>query len=536
MFWITEDSILDDGGNLLVTSYVDLRAEGERDVIQSLVKGCKREHALEDGETVLISKPERFREYGAALIRDEQEGLAKVDRVLPERETPEAAVRRRVVAEQNEALEILGLPDQKSEYQEAEKTNSEFLSYGKDWWIFCASIRPDDDDWDAWRATLDDDYNHVSEIGQPAKFAQALARMVAEQIGPHGKGEQVNGKLGTKTDLKFQWVIHGPVVYTDSLLESLVKEEDEVRKLAACLFMKPISHAAQREYRFVVMNGGAPEPTVLLKISETMRDALRPQAVNLVKEGGVPSSRSAIGLERQAPKQTPVRAIVKERRTLKERRLETRDSEGQVIHSDVERRESVEKRDRNGEWGEPDTSVTYRNSGLRFHTPDNFLNEMLHKAWKDPTSSMGGMPQDMSAYSSEEVGKLFGVTATLAHKIPLVATEYRQEAASACWHAFRCIHKIYYQLGDIVNTVRIERDRFVVIKIKESERKVACSIVICPVGAYVYRLSHPNKSWSTAVTAKGELIDGGLMEWRVSPFSPGLGFLATFGGWPSKSN
>ena len=77
MLWINEGFILDDAGNLIGTSYIDLREDGSRTSIPALVKGCKREHALEDGETVLVSKPERFREFGEALIRDEQEGFAK---------------------------------------------------------------------------------------------------------------------------------------------------------------------------------------------------------------------------------------------------------------------------------------------------------------------------------------------------------------------------------------------------------------------------------------------------------------------------
>ena len=72
----------------MTTSYVDLRAEGERAAIRSLVKGCRREHALGDRENILISKPERFREYGPALIRDEQEGFAREEQVMVEAETP----------------------------------------------------------------------------------------------------------------------------------------------------------------------------------------------------------------------------------------------------------------------------------------------------------------------------------------------------------------------------------------------------------------------------------------------------------------
>ena len=169
------------------------------------------------------------------------------------------------------------------------------FSYGKDWWIFCTSITPDDGDWDAWKATLDEDYDHVSKIGQPAKFAQALARMVTEQIGPHGKDAWLTGTsegaAGARTKHKSQLVIHGPVVYTDQLYETIVGEKDEVRKMAACLFAKPMTHAAQREYRFVVLNGGAEEETTLLKISGMMRDALTPTEGGLIRPSTVPAER-----------------------------------------------------------------------------------------------------------------------------------------------------------------------------------------------------------------------------------------------------
>ena len=217
MLWINEGFVLDDAGNMLTTSYIDLRDEGERTVIRSLVKGCSREHALEDGETVLISKPERFREGWVALIRDEQEGLAKEELVTLEAETPEEAAKRRATADLNDALQLVGSRIKsvhRVEYSRR-KTQSESISYGKDWWIFCASIRPDDGDLDAWQATLDENYDHVSEIGQPAKFAQALARMVTEQIGPRGKDAWLTGTsdggAGARTKHKHQWVIHGPV-------------------------------------------------------------------------------------------------------------------------------------------------------------------------------------------------------------------------------------------------------------------------------------------------------------------------------------
>ena len=357
MLWINEGFVLDDAGNMLTTNYIDLREEAERTVIRSLVKGCRREHALEDGETLLISKPERFREYGVVLIRDEQEGFAREEDVAVEAETPQEAAKRRATTDLNDALQLVGSvmkPVHRVEHSRR-KTRTESFSYGKDWWVFCASIRPDEAEWDAWRASLDEDYDHVSEIGQPAKFAQALARMVTEQIGPRGKDAWLtgtsNGAAGARTKHRNQWVIHGPVVYTDRLYDMLTGEEDEVRRMAACLFAKPMTHAAQREYRFVVLNGGATEETVLLKISGMMRDALTQTEGGLIRPS--PAPPETVG-EDGALLPRPVkgsateryrRATVKERKEEREEtRLETRNSDGQVVSSDIKRRERVEEK------------------------------------------------------------------------------------------------------------------------------------------------------------------------------------------------
>ena len=218
MLWINEGFVLDDKGNMLTTSYTDLRSGDERTVIRSLIRGCKREHALEDGETLLIAKPERSREYGEALIRDEQEGFAREEFLTPEAETPEEAAKRRMTSHLNESLELVGSSIRAAQRVEHSRrtTKSESSSFGKDWWIFCASIRPDDGDWDEWKATLDGGYDHVSEIGQPAKFAEALARMVTEQIGPLGKDAWLTGttegETGARTKHNHQWVIHGPAI------------------------------------------------------------------------------------------------------------------------------------------------------------------------------------------------------------------------------------------------------------------------------------------------------------------------------------
>ena len=358
-----------------------------------------------------------------------------------------------------------------------------------------------------------------------------------------------DGETGARTKHKHQWVIHGPVVYADRLYETIAGEQDEIRRLAACLFAKPITHAAQREYRFVVLNGGADEDTVLLKISGMMRDALAlkesglirqtPEPKETVGEDGAALPRPVKGSERQQDKRATVKQRKEER---EERRVETRNSEGQVLSSDIKRRESVEERvatedletdgrgfrdlrraeerdeaaqqisvleteqesmvrggrddedvvaneialeerDWKGEDGGEEfvIPVVHRGSGRRFKS----FGEML----EDPTAPMSPFAKtwEVSACSPEEIVKSYGAVATLALKTTRVAVEHRQEAASACWHALQCVNHIYARLGDIVDSLWIERDRFVVIHIKESEEvKATGRIVIGPSGGYAY--------------------------------------------------
>lgn len=594
MLWINEGSLLDDAGVLLATSYVDLRKKEDRTPIRRLVKGCKREHALEDGETLLISRPGRFREYGVEMIRDDQEGLARTESVTLGAETPEEATSRRATSDLNDALQLVGSeirPVLREEHSRR-STNKESFSYGKDWWVFCTSIRPDDDDWDVWRANLDEDYNHASEIGQPAQFAQALARMVVDQIGPLGQEAVMtgatDGEAGAQTKHKSQWVIHGPVVYTDDLHQMIAGEEDETRRMAALLFAKPMTHAAQREYRFVVLNGGAPEETVLLKISGAMRDALAPTELGLVRPSPVPAE--TVGEDgsvlprgiNASRKERYKRVTVTERKGQKqESRVETRASDGQVVSSDIKREESLKEKvfeqdldpddgairepprtgggresagerpviatDRQSE--EPkvrdDDAVAKEialderewNDGHRrdeweipvFHRGSGRTYRSFKEMSEDPTAptSPATKTWEVSACSPEELVKSYGAVATLAWKITRVAVEHRQEAASACWHALQCINHIYARLGDIVDSVWIERDRFVVIHLTESEElKATGRIVITPSGGYTYWLKG-SKSRNLGYT-KGHL--GKLF----FPLAHDVETFESF-GWPAKS-
>ena len=55
---------MDEAGNLIAASYAGLRSPENRTAIRTLVAGCRREHALEEAEAILVPPLERFREEG----------------------------------------------------------------------------------------------------------------------------------------------------------------------------------------------------------------------------------------------------------------------------------------------------------------------------------------------------------------------------------------------------------------------------------------------------------------------------------------
>ena len=559
LFWVSEGYMQDDAGNLVLTSYVDLRDPGSRRPIRTLVKGCKREHALEDSESIQLSALKKFQDEGENLIRDPQEGLAKEESETVKPETPEQALQQRQVEDLNEAFELVDAETKLrlSVTHRSVEGSSESLAFGKEWWIVSTAITPEtDEEWAAWRATLDPAYNHESVIGQPAKFAEALARMVVEQVGPQADGISMTSAVGDSPESRSQhpgqWVIHGPVVYEDSLYETLMQKEDEVSRIAALMFTKSASHAAMREYRFVILRDRDAAERVLLRISGMMRDALVSTPHGLVRIAPVPMKTKGATEDKAAdstrPKQwTEVRrthATTTERvAERKARELVTKGTDGRILVSESERQEEIREKtvthDLDPQEGVPDPAPTAEPMRPQHYTreedePDNrgaggeppLDNEaavkalaiehaaatdeacsegdgsaveggagqifgMFEEMFEDPACPMPSMsnPQAERALMPEEVHRMYGLVTTLAHKVTLVPPEHRQDAASACWHAIQCIRNIFVGLGDIVATASIERGRFVVLELEECEDLHANGrIVLAPSGAYAYSL------------------------------------------------
>ena len=358
ILWINEGFIQDDAGNLVCTSYVDLREPGSRTPIRTLVKGCRHEHALEDSETIQMSAIEQFRHEGENLIRDPQEGLAKraAETVTPE--TPEQALQRRQTDDLTGALEIVN-PDVKLSlnvtHHSVERSSGSF-TFGTEWWIVSTAITPEtDEEWAAWRATLDPEYDHESVIGQPAKFAEALARMAVEQIGPHRHNGWMASAVGDSPEVRSEhrgrWVIHGPVVYADSVYEALSQADDEVSRIAALMFTKSETHAAMREYRFVILRDRDDAERVRLRISGMMRNALAETTHGLVRVSPAPAqvasgvdaadlTRSKQSSETRHGGATSTERVAE--RTSRE--LVTKGADGRVLASESERQEEVREK------------------------------------------------------------------------------------------------------------------------------------------------------------------------------------------------
>ena len=587
LVWLHEGFVLDDSGTLITTTYIDLREDGKRTPIPGLVKGCRREHALEDGDTVLISKPARFRKYGEELIQDEQEGLAKEETVTVTEKTAAQATRQRAIADMNEARELTNSRVRmvQKETHSSSNTKSKSLTYAREWWIFSTSIKPPGKDRKTWRNTLPGEYDHVSEIGQPAKFAQALAHMVAEQIGPQGQDgwlrDTTEGAEGPRSRHKTQWVIHGPVVYTDQVYDDLEHDFDDRTRVAAFIFTKSTKYAAQREYRFAVLNEGNDEDTVLLRISGMMRDSLKRTGRGLTRsapksaEADKDDEPESPSRTNEGPKPIYRRRTMTERLTEREEiRQETRDEDGLVRSSEGKSQEHVKERTVTQElpldddfqttgrtdWAddvttqgheaqEPESSdeEAVQELALEEHEwnderpGDRFTIPVVHRgtgrvyksfeeAISDPAYPMSTPKKSWQekACSPEEIVKACAAIDTLGWKMEYIKEDFRQDVASASWYAMQCIRNVYARLGDIVDSVWIERERFVVIRIKESEELNATGrIVIAPGGAYAYCLQLPDKEDS----------GHGGMEWgpMFFPIGDQVEAFESY-GWPGKTS
>ena len=294
-------------GNNVQTVYVDLSGEVEEKGL-CLVKATKPQHDLATASTILLSRPKKFRNAGEVLIQDEQEGRARTSTSesvdVPSKE-PELVGKR--VSALNAALQLghTNMPVSGSDKSWRSNTSAAAVTFGKDYLIYCTSMRPSKDKKDeeeAWRRSFPDCYTSFTPIYRPTQFAQGLGLGVCEHIGAHGKAEPTravfNGFRTVEERRRSQMVLHGPMLYVDNPYRCIAEAEPGWEKLFAMIFLKSRErdYAAQKEYRFAMLPIGPEVGEVFdLPVSGMLRDCLLPVKAPL----GVDNSPVTMGRDEQ---------------------------------------------------------------------------------------------------------------------------------------------------------------------------------------------------------------------------------------------
>ena len=249
-----------------------------------LIRGCRAEHAIENGARLRLSKPEVLRYDDGTLIGDPFEGVTQRE----ERHVDQAAVNdpddmkraRRLDAEHNTLAAAIGSRSNKTTTGTRTKTsttNRNTHTYGKNGLILCTSIRPSDETrLRQWGDSLDPQYDHVTTIQSPSDFARALAKMVASQLGPRGAPITYTHPFSKqKTIHPSQSVFHGPVAYVDDPYAYVASAADPFEAMLRSAFFKHTRFRHQREYRFVVWCENEPDDLIVyLAASQDLRDSL----------------------------------------------------------------------------------------------------------------------------------------------------------------------------------------------------------------------------------------------------------------------
>ena len=274
---LIEGYSLTDMGHMIGSVYVDVGLSGDRSPVTTIVKRCRREHAIETHGKVRLSQPSVFRSDGEGLITDILETAASRTEVTTENvKQPDSSPEAQILRLGLDALEdVTGVRVESTVHGvERTLTTTDLRTYGANALLFCCSIPPAGaEDTALWLRSLDPDYDHTSYIHRPGAFARALAEMAAEQCGPRGQTASMASSFGSVAaaprEYPSQYVFHGPVRYEDDPFEVLVSEPPELRSMLLPLFLKRREYEHQREYRFVIW-GESPPPQSVVTLEASM--------------------------------------------------------------------------------------------------------------------------------------------------------------------------------------------------------------------------------------------------------------------------
>ena len=519
-FWLTDD------GYLVSSQYVDIGLTKLTLRPRVLVKAIEARYALEFSPSLQLSTPHRYCDYGEPFIQDDQEGRAqRVNKTESEPRLYDESTR-----EQERALTLLGkngVTIRETDVPDSQ-TSSERLVFGGNSWIYCTSIIPSQDERDAWRATLPEKYDHQSIIRQPGKFALALAAMFVDQTGPQGRHGHFTHNSGIRSYHRGQSILHGPVWYTDDVLEFLRSFESDPLYAMYPLFVKHSEYRNQKEYRFVLHTEGTVESdTLLLQASGMIRDALAPPGTTSVVNYGPPEdsdagSSSQMATTRTLGNKTTVRTSQsgeKRRRVLKvadqvEEEVVTSREEtvtlttvSPAVGSDeLENQEDstlpgvveVAESETREQWihGERVDSSSYSRTRVFSIADSTGADEYFSVEDRDRAAELLEIVGRPFARFSELPPPAETALVTLARKAQDTNPDAEVQTMSACWNSVWAICNLYDCFGDVIASVDIEQNEFISIVLKGSKGAgVEGKVLVGPRGTYAYVLTRGDEQF-----------------------------------------
>ena len=543
---LVDGFVITDGGHRVTVHYVNISCTPPCEPQSTILKACEARYALEYSPTIRISSLERFRDFGEDMIEDDQEGHAYHREEQISVDETDAAKNR----ELERSLGFLGLKAEFNDKKTQTNDSTRAFNYGREWWIFSTSICPSQNKLQELRSSLSPNYDHLSTIRQPTKFAMALGTMLADQKGPQGKdtttkhSSSIAGEV--QTTHKNQLVVHGPVWYTEDVFSFLNSKQGTDAFGYYSIFTKDKKYESQREYRFAVYSEtSVTEEWIDLQISGMMRDSLAPSIIasqsrfsgmkftDMVREGGSveqkdPPTQSRSSRSRRNRKTTERWTtryldgdghVDREEHHLRERELViteesvgvlssktdefASDGENSAVEKEREHYEIVvngevvlEENEERMRVGVLEQRENGKSERVRPLEEDDSTSEMeeasqLFDAMKNPNQpvKVSGRARTID-HIEQEKEQVFGVLDALTAKMGGLTEDQKINVASAAWHSMWAIWNLHSQLGQIVDSVNLERGEFVAIQLKETgESKSIGKILVGPRGTYAYVLS-----------------------------------------------
>ena len=283
---LLESIAVDSLGNLFSTFLINTPIITERNTgikkapRRRVAKGGPSRFAIEKCGTILMSKPERFRQYGESLIWDLHEGIMEDEdhSVIRRNDPVDMAVQAVVDAERfARGQDKFWRGTDTLDGVVISRTEQLTYIHGDNCLIWCSALAPPNEIEEAkWRHSLQSSYDHVSYIYDTCLFARAMV-MMAFRWGIRGDNIVLEHPLtGTTTTHPNLSVIHGPVEYVEDTTDYVLAALTDAGKLVRSAFIKNSRYQKQREYRFVILANQVLENlTLLLDVSPMMRKAMK---------------------------------------------------------------------------------------------------------------------------------------------------------------------------------------------------------------------------------------------------------------------